>query len=102
MLPDALQALEWAPLAENFFLAVYSLLVLNILVFETRVHFRALFIRVPYYIGDRKGDPHLENYLYNVKKIYIYIYIYISIPLHQGERGDESGVCMDLESRGWE
>ena len=39
VLPDALQALEWAPLAENFFLAVYSLLVLNILVFEIRVPF---------------------------------------------------------------
>ena len=28
------------------------------------VPFRVLFIRVPYYIGDLKGDPSLENYPY--------------------------------------
>ena len=27
-----------------------------------RVPFRVLFIRVPYYIGDLKRDPNLENY----------------------------------------
>ena len=25
----------------------------------------SFFIRVPYYIGDPKGDPHLENYPYD-------------------------------------
>ena len=28
------------------------------------VSFGVLFIRVPYYIGDLKGDPNLENYPY--------------------------------------
>ena len=31
-------------------------------VLKNRVPFRVLLIRVPYYIGDLKGDPNLENY----------------------------------------
>ena len=31
-------------------------------VLENRVPFGILFIRVPYYVGDLKGDPSLENY----------------------------------------
>ena len=31
-------------------------------VLQSRVPFRLLFIRVPYYIGDLKRDPNLENY----------------------------------------
>ena len=34
-------------------------------VIKIRVPFRVLFIRVPYYIGDQKRDPNLENYPYN-------------------------------------
>ena len=31
-------------------------------VFQIRVPLGSLFIRVPYYIGDPKRDPDLENY----------------------------------------
>ena len=34
------------------------------LVLKSRVQFRVLFIRVPFYIGDLNRTPHLENYPY--------------------------------------
>ena len=36
---------------------------------KTRVPFRALFIRVPYYLGDLDGDTNLENYQCTLKPI---------------------------------
>ena len=33
-------------------------------VFNVRVPFKVLFIRVPCYIGDLERDPNLENYPY--------------------------------------
>ena len=36
-------------------------------VFQIRVSFRVLVIRVPCYFGDLKRDPHLANYPYGLR-----------------------------------
>ena len=42
----------------------HSYVTFTWVVFQNRVPFTVLFVRVPYYIGDLKGDPNLENYPY--------------------------------------
>ena len=47
---------------------------------KIRVPFRVLLIRVPYYFGDSKEDPNLENYPHEVSNmLYLLVAEFISI-----------------------